>query len=152
MSIDSNNIEMDILIETEPFSNGEESIINIMSLIDKKYIRRFGAVLNHNNIGYNYNSMLVWKIAEDKIDKAGAALEKYPIISHCYRREPKPGWSYNLYAMIHTRSEPDYKKTVKLIRSEINGIEPNNEFLELKTIKEFKKASFNPYNNSPIAI
>ena len=49
-------------------------------------------------------------VADDVIDELGQQVGNLPFVSHCYRRPRHlPGWSYNLFAMVHgkTRAEVD---------------------------------------------
>ena len=67
-------------------------------------IRRFAAILNHREVGFRANGMVVWNCPRDRIDEIGAILASYPEVSHCYNRPAYPDWPYNLYAMVHGRS------------------------------------------------
>jgi DNA-binding Lrp family transcriptional regulator len=66
-------------------------------------IRRIGAVPNHYALGYTANGMTVWDVDDDQVDACGAALGALDFVSHCYRRPRRPGWRYNLFAMVHGR-------------------------------------------------
>lgn len=70
-------------------------------------IRRIAAVPNHYRLGYRHNGMTVWDVDDTKIDPMGEILGALPFISHCYRRPRRPGWNYNLFAMVHGRSAVD---------------------------------------------
>lgn len=67
-------------------------------------IRRIAAVPNHYRLGYRYNGMTVWNVADEHIDRLGQDLGELSFISHCYRRPRRPDWPYNLFAMVHGRS------------------------------------------------
>lgn len=75
-------------------------------------IRRVAAVPDHYRLGYRYNGMTVWDIADDRIADLGATVGELPFVSHCYRRPRHlPYWSFNLFAMVHgtTREEVEDK-------------------------------------------
>ena len=70
-------------------------------------VRRFGAVVNHLNLGYRANALVAWQVAEDCLDAAGMVLANSSTVSHCYARTTVSDWPYNLYAMVHARSRPE---------------------------------------------
>ncbi|MDO7895874.1 siroheme decarboxylase subunit beta [Pseudomonas citrulli] len=70
-------------------------------------IRRIAAVPNHYRLGYRHNGMTVWDVADADLPRLGALLGAQPFVSHCYRRPRRPGWRYNLFAMVHGRSREE---------------------------------------------
>ncbi|MNE67073.1 hypothetical protein D3C80_1626610 [compost metagenome] len=46
-------------------------------------------------------------MADADISRLGALLGAQPFVSHCYRRPRRPGWRYNLFAMVHGRSREE---------------------------------------------
>ncbi|WP_260957873.1 siroheme decarboxylase subunit beta [Pseudomonas citri] len=70
-------------------------------------IRRIAAVPNHYRLGYRHNGMTVWDVADAQMPRLGALLGAQPFVSHCYRRPRRPGWRYNLFAMVHGRSREE---------------------------------------------
>lgn len=69
-------------------------------------IRRIAAVPNHYALGYTFNGMSVWDVDDAVIDSLGEMIGALPFVSHCYRRPRHlPLWPYNLFAMVHARSE-----------------------------------------------
>jgi siroheme decarboxylase len=75
-------------------------------------IRRIGAVPNHYALGYRSNGMTVWDVADDAVDALGERVGALQFVSHCYRRPRRPGWPYNLFAMIHARSRAEVEDRV----------------------------------------
>ncbi|AVY93999.1 siroheme decarboxylase subunit beta [Microvirgula aerodenitrificans] len=71
---------------------------------DSGVIRRFGVVLRHREFGYRSNAMCVWDVPDTDVDAIGKRLAAHPAVNLCYRRPRRPGWPYNLFAMIHARS------------------------------------------------
>lgn len=69
-------------------------------------VRRIGVVPNHYTLGYRFNGMTVWDVADDHVEEAGRRLCATGVVSHCYQR-PRllPDWPYNIFAMIHARDE-----------------------------------------------
>jgi DNA-binding Lrp family transcriptional regulator len=75
------------------------------SLCRRGVIRRFGATLRHQKSGYQANAMVAWQVDEGRIDEVGRKLAAFRTVSHCYRRNPRFRWPYNLYTMIHAKDE-----------------------------------------------
>ncbi len=79
-------------------------------------IRRIGAVPNHYRLGYTYNGMTVWDIADEHIDELGQQVGQLEFVSHCYHRPRRePEWSYNLFAMVHSKTEAGVKQQQQII-------------------------------------
>ncbi len=67
-------------------------------------IRRFGLVLQHRQLGFCANAMVVWDIPDNQVDEAARGVVAHDFVTLCYCRARKPGvWPYNLYCMIHGR-------------------------------------------------
>ena len=75
-------------------------------------IRRFGAVVAHHKLGYSANGMAVFQVPEERADAAGRRLAEYEEISHCYRRPRMADWPYDLFAMVHGRSDEEVQEFV----------------------------------------
>jgi DNA-binding Lrp family transcriptional regulator len=79
-------------------------------------IRRIGAVPNHYKLGYRFNGMTVWDIADEHINELGVRVGRPDFVSHCYHRPRHlPEWPYNLFAMVHSKSEQGVKNQVEQI-------------------------------------
>jgi DNA-binding Lrp family transcriptional regulator len=98
-------------------------------------LRRFAAILRHRDVGFTANGMIVWKVDEDKIDEVGAKLGAFPQVSHCYQRPTYPDWPYNVFSMIHCKSEDEAKDVAKTIQQQISV----DEYKILFSSREFKK-------------
>jgi len=85
--------------------NVNEVLALTNSLLERGIIRRIAAVPNHYKLGYQYNGMTVWDIADEHAEKFGDAVGRLPFVSHCYLR-PRflPQWNYNLFAMVHGKT------------------------------------------------
>jgi len=135
----------DIPISKRPFKEigkrvgvSEKEIISIIKEWKKKgIIRRFGGVVSHHKIGMNANLLSAWRVEETKVEKIGALISSQREVSHCYERETHPSWRYNLYAMIHCKTEQECKDVVKRISEETNI----TDYILLFTDREFKKIS-----------
>jgi len=79
-------------------------------------IRRIGVVPNHYRLGYSANGMSVWDVPDDDIQAIGTQVGELDIVSHCYHRPRRmPDWPYNLFAMVHGRSQAEVRDKVKQI-------------------------------------
>ncbi len=79
-------------------------------------IRRIGVVPNHYRLGYIANGMSVWDIANGDVQAVGRQVGAMEIVSHCYHRPRRlPGWPYNLFAMVHGRSQDEVMAKVARI-------------------------------------
>jgi DNA-binding Lrp family transcriptional regulator len=75
------------------------------AMLESGMIRRIGVVPNHYALGFTFNGMTVWDVADDRVDALGEAVGHLPFVSHCYRRPRRlPLWPYNLFAMVHAQS------------------------------------------------
>src|SRR5208283_3049807 len=94
----------------------KEVVTRLSNLKEKGVIRRFGASLKPNNIGFLANALVAWKVPENRVQEIGAYLSKYQEISHCYERKTIDGiWDYNLYTVIHGREREVVQRRVKEI-------------------------------------
>lgn len=109
----------------------------LRSAIKQGTIRRFGAVLRHQKVGYRINAMVAWNVEETDCDRVGALFSAYTEVTHCYWRETVPGWDYRLFTMVHGKNEQDLAQTIQEM-SEKSGI---HEYHVLESVKEYKKAS-----------
>jgi len=71
-------------------------------LIGNGVIKRFGVIVHHRELGYRANGMVVWDIADDRVQAAGTRLAQEDCVTLCYQRPRRlPDWPYNLFCMIH---------------------------------------------------
>ncbi|MBK1873759.1 MULTISPECIES: siroheme decarboxylase subunit beta [Marinobacter] len=92
--------------------DADEVLARFQAMQQAGVIRRVAAVPDHYRLGYRYNGMTVWDVADDRIAELGTAVGELPFVSHCYRRPRHlPYWSFNLFAMVHgtTREEVEDK-------------------------------------------
>lgn len=138
-------LQTDIPVVKRPFKvmaekigiTEEEFLTVLKDLDDRNMIRRFGATLKHQKSGFKANAMVAWQVPEDQVEKTGSIMATFQEITHCYRRNPAPGWKYNLYTMVHATSEDECYAIVNKI-SEAVG---QNEYELLFSRKELKKTS-----------
>lgn len=125
-------LEDDLEVTSKPFdflcSEGlerQEVLQIIQRLIDKGVIRRIAAVVDHRKLGFVANVLFCSEVPQDRIVKAGKALARFGIVSHCYQRETVEDWPYNLFAMMHGKSMGEIQHVI-------------NKFTESKKIDSFE--------------
>jgi len=93
-----------------------EVMQRLATMQDSGIIRRIGAVPNHYKLGYRFNGMTVWDIPDELIDKLGQQVGQLPFVSHCYHRPRHlPTWPYNLFAMVHGKSQAEADEQIRQI-------------------------------------
>ncbi len=108
-------LQRDLEIEPKPFEDlasrvgveEEELLSAIRGLMEKGFIRRFGATLRHQKSGYEANALVAWAIPAADLKGIGQQLAAQRAVTHCYARRPAPGWPYNLYTMVHGRTREE---------------------------------------------
>lgn len=94
----------------------EEVMQRLARMQQDGIIRRIAAVPNHYKLGYRYNGMTVWDVDDRQIDNLGPKVAELPFVSHCYQRPRHlPDWPYNLFAMVHGKTEQDAERQVAII-------------------------------------
>lgn len=87
-------------------------------MLEAGLVRRIAAVPNHYALGYRFNAMTVWDVADDSVDTLGEKIGALPFVSHCYRRPRRPPiWPYNLFAMVHARDRAAAEAMIATIRA-----------------------------------
>ena len=106
------------------------------SLLRRGIMRRFGASISHQSIGYTANAMACWTVPPDTVQHAGETLAKLPEVSHCYERRTNQLWPYNLFSMMHAHS----KETCHSIAGSVSDETGLKDYVLLFSTKEYKKA------------
>ena len=113
-----------IALTPEPFNevatrlgiSQKEVVSRLAQLKLKGEIRRFGASIKPNAVGFSANALVAWKVPVSRIKEVGFYLSGLPEISHCYERRSVPQrWEYNLYTVIHARERRDIESMVEQI-------------------------------------
>ncbi len=136
-------LQKDLEITERPFLKSAQNLgITEEQLLEKvKYyegigvMRRFAAILRHREAGFVANGMIVWKVPEERIEEVGAKLGAFPQISHCYQRPVYADWPYNVFSMVHCKSNEEAQKIAQEIEGQINV----REYKILFSSREFKK-------------
>lgn len=136
-------LQKDIEIVREPFNEPAKRLgITVDELFAKAreyerigVMRRFAAILRHRDAGFVANGMIVWKVPEERIDEVGMKLAEFPQVSHCYQRPVYKDWPYNIFSMVHARTEEACRK-MGIEMSKHIGI---RDYKILFSSREFKK-------------
>ena len=113
----------------------DEVVRRLKNLTAQKKIRRFGASIGHIALGFTANGMGVWDVAPDKIDEIGRKMASFDEVSHCYERPRSAEWPYNMYTMIHGRSQEECYAAAEKISKAVGIAEYKLVFSE----RELKK-------------
>jgi DNA-binding Lrp family transcriptional regulator len=97
----------------------EEFLAVLHGLVAKGYIRRFGATLRHQLSGYGANALVTWAVPTEEVRRVGQLLSRHQAVTHCYHREPAPGWPYNLYTMLHGKNPGEIELLAASLASEV---------------------------------
>ena len=94
----------------------EVVITRMTAMQENGIIRRIGVVPNHYKLGYHVNGMTVWNIPDEIIDELGREVGQLEFVSHCYHRPRHlPEWPYNLFAMVHGKTQEDVDQQIQQI-------------------------------------
>lgn len=115
----------------------KDLIERIRDLKARGIIRRFGATLRHQEAGFSSNAMVAWRVPEERVEAVGRVMAGFREVTHCYQRQPRAEWPYNLYTMVHGRSREECRRiAARLARGA--GV---SDYTLLFSEKEFKKTS-----------
>ena len=136
-------LQKDLDIVDRPFLNAakklgmtEEQVFEKLKQYEEiGVMRRFAAILRHRDVGFVANGMIVWKVPEERITEVGEKLGAFPQVSHCYQRPVYADWPYNVFSMIHCKSQDEAQEMAKTIQNQINV----DDYRILFSAREFKK-------------
>ena len=117
-----------------PFKDWGIAVDELRGDVVQGRMRRFGAILRHQDAGFAYNAMICFNAPSE----AGDVLASKPYISHCYERPAFEGFPYNLYAMMHAQSAEALENFIADAAQSIQ----NPDYAVLHSVKELKKTSF----------
>jgi len=94
----------------------QEVMRRIEIMLTTGAIRRMGVVVRHHELGYRANAMLVWDIADERVNEVGEQLSTVDCITLCYQRPRHlPHWPYNLFTMIHGKERQSVEQRIEEI-------------------------------------
>lgn len=108
-------LQCDLPVTARPFQEVAEELglseaeltAIIRRLMDQGYIRRFGATIRHRLSGFQANAMAAWSVPADRLEQVGALMAACREVTHCYERQGSDVWPYNLYTMIHGKTQAE---------------------------------------------
>ena len=100
-------------------SSEEQVLTTLRSLLERGVIKRLAAVPNHYALGVTANGMAVWDVPDEAVSGIGRRLGQRPEVTHCYRRPRRPGWPYNLFAMVHGMSRQEVLSKIDTLSREL---------------------------------
>jgi len=92
----------------------------ISDWLARAFVKRFGVVVRHHELGYTANAMCVWDVPDEEVAALGARLASEPAVTLCYRRAralPAADWPYNLFCMIHGRNRDQVDAEIAALRA-----------------------------------
>ena len=116
-----------------PFKDWGVSCDELREDLALRRMRRFGAILRHQEAGFADNAMVCFNTTN-----GGDILAQKPYISHCYERPAFEGFPYTLYAMMHAQSAEELDRQIKEAAESIG----NPDYVVLRSVRELKKTSF----------
>jgi DNA-binding Lrp family transcriptional regulator len=136
-------LQKDITVVEEPFKEAAEKLglsydqfFEIaQELKESGVMRRFATILNHRKAGFGANAMSVWAVPEEKGEEIGREMAEFSAVSHCYLRPSYPNWPYNLFAMVHAKTQEECDTLIEEMAKE-SGL---TEYGKLYSTVEFKK-------------
>lgn len=83
----------------------QQVIERLAALKQNGLLKRLGVIVNHRQLGYCANAMIVLNVPDSLVDQVGAEIGQFGFVNLCYQR-PRQGeqWPYNLYFMIHGKT------------------------------------------------
>jgi DNA-binding Lrp family transcriptional regulator len=137
-------IQADIPLAARPFAQiarsagmTEEAVLAAArDMKARGIIRKFGAIVRHQRVGYTHNVMVLWAVPPEGTEAAGKALSGYREVTHCYERTPPYEGRYNLFTMVHFRQETD-----EALLRDMAAAAGVSDFKVLRSLEEFKKNS-----------
>lgn len=142
-------LQGDLPLEPRPFAQlaaevglSEAQVVERIARLERdKIMRRFGATLRHQQSGFPANVMVAWRVEESRVDEVGDKLASFRRVSHCYWRRPCPDFPYNVFSMVHGKSEAECRELVEEMAREVGNIDHQLLF----SVEELKKTSMQYY-------
>jgi DNA-binding Lrp family transcriptional regulator len=115
----------------------EELLATIEDFMQRGLIRRLGATVRHQDLGYVANAMIAWQVPDSRIEDVGKIMAGFQDVTHCYQRPTHlPDWPYNLFTMVHGHRRDDCQE-IALQLANVSGID---DYLLIFSATELKKS------------
>ncbi len=132
-----------IPLTTQPFNSiaskigvtPDEVLARLTKLKETGVIRRFGASIKPNDVGFTANAVIAWNVPIERVNEVGAYFASFREVTHCYERQTVPErWEYNLYTVLHAQERQTIEMLTKLL-AETVGV---NEYVILYSKRDLK--------------
>lgn len=138
-------LQQDLPLTERPFdlmsaeiSIGANEFLSLcQTLLQRGIMRRFSASINHNKLGFTANAMACWQVPPAMVNTTGEKIATFPEVSHCYQRQTKSLWPYNLFAMVHADNKENCRAIIDKICLEA-GLNKRGQVILFST-REVKK-------------
>lgn len=144
-------LQEDIPLTPRPFDlwaervevSPDELLERTRELQQRKIMRRFSAILYHRRAGFKANAMGVWKVPDERVDEVGETFAQYQAVSHCYLRPTYEDWPYNIFSMVHGRTNEECERVLDAMAEE-TGISERNSLYSTREYKKTRVRYFTP--------
>jgi DNA-binding Lrp family transcriptional regulator len=110
-----------------------EVLSRLRGLLTEGAVRRVGAVLDPGQLGM-VSAVVMLRVAPEEVEKVGKTLATFDFVTHCYERETAPGWSCNLFCVIHAWNEEACRAMAKQL-AQAAGVESFDLAISVKNFK-----------------
>lgn len=146
-------LQIDLEICSQPFRSlarrlglSEAEFLQVVQgLIARGYIRRFGATIRHRISGFDANAMVAWAVPSQEIQRVGQMMASFREVTHCYERQVTGSWRYNLFTMIHGKTQAECQEIAQRM-ADLTGIK---DYELLFSDVELKKTTMRYFRDHP---
>ena len=122
---------------------------NLLSMLEiwrrKGRLKRIGLLLDHRRSGYSANGMCCFDVP-GSTQEAGRVLAEMDCVTHCYESPACEEFPYNLYAMVHGKSEDEARTIFDGLSERLTSTAfPPMRSVMLISTREYKKTSMEFY-------
>lgn len=98
----------------EQLGIGEPEVLSrLANLKQQGIVKRLAVIVQHRQLGYRANAMVVFDIPDADVDSLGQQISRFDFVNLCYQRPRHADWPYNLYCMIHGKSRSTVLQQLK---------------------------------------
>lgn len=138
-------LQSDIPLKSRPFAelsqqlgiSEEETVNHIEDLKNRGLLRRLAAILRHQEAGFKINALVAWQVDVSKMDEVGQRLAENKNVSHCYHRQVPKDFGYNLFTMVHARSDEELQDQLSVMSDQVSI----SQYTVIQSLEEYKKVS-----------
>jgi len=123
----------------------KEILDSLQKFLDGGILRRVVAILYHQKAGFISNAMGIWDVPEHRVDEVGYKIAGFAEVSHCYQRCSLPNFPYNLFTMIHGRSDAECRALMAKIAEKVNIKDYSLLFSQAELKKSSMRYFLEPY-------